>query len=340
MRLLLERGARGLALLAAALLAPAAGAGERLEIAGYAGYTFPFYSQSFRYDPGQVTVPIPGVSVEQSGEFEANASGGPAFAGGITLYATSGLGFEFRYDRADITVDTRGASYAVRVGLPSPLDPVVANLSLTEGEVDLKAVAPLSFNLKLRTGGSVRFTTSFGASKLGDLEMTLTQSVGLGVIGFDLPGNSVQIGTISLQAKAGPARHPRQTRRGTARGRADHSARPRADRRRGPRVERNGRGRPGEDPAGPRRGRPRPGCHRPDRHVRRHPVEPRPRLPQKGRIEIVTGVNLPMVMKVPSALASARGKDARSRDGPDRSSRRGAARSSRPGAMETEKRTA
>lgn len=203
MRLLLERGARGLALVAVASLAAVpAHAGERLEIAGYAGYTFPFYSQSFRYDPGQVTVPIPGVSVEQSGEFEAKASGGPAFTGGITLYATSSLGFEFRYDRADITVETRGASYAVRVGLPSPLDPVVANLSLTEGEVDLAAVAPLSFNLKLRTGGSVRFTTSFGASKLGDLQMTLTQSVGLGVIGFDLPGNSVQIGTLSLRATA------------------------------------------------------------------------------------------------------------------------------------------
>jgi hypothetical protein len=203
MRLLLERGARGLALLAVASLAAVpAHADERLEIAGYAGYTFPFYSQSFRYDPGQVTVPIPGVSVEQSGQFEAKASGGPAFTGGITLYATSGLGFELRYDRADITVETRGASYAVRVGLPSPLDPVVANLSLTEGEVDLEAVAPLSFNLKLRTGGSVRFTTSFGASKLGDLEMTLTQSVGLGVIGFDLPGNSAQIGTIRLRATA------------------------------------------------------------------------------------------------------------------------------------------
>jgi len=203
MRPLLERGARGLALLAVACLAAVpAHAGERLEIAGYAGYTFPFYSQSFRYDPGQVTVPIPGVSVEQSGQFEAKASGGPAFSGGITLYATSGLGFEFRYDRADITVETRGASYAVRVGLPPPLDPVVANLSLTEGEVDLEAVAPLSFNLKLRTGGSVRFTTSFGASKLGDLEMTLTQSVGLGVIGFDLPGNSAQIGTIRLRATA------------------------------------------------------------------------------------------------------------------------------------------
>ena len=203
MRHLLEATARRLALVAATLVASApASGGERLEITGYAGYTFPFYSQTFRYDPGQVTVPLPGVSVEQSGQFEANASGGPAFAGAITLYATSGLGFELRYDRADITVDTQGASYAVRVGLPAPLDPVVANLSLTEGTVDLKSVAPLSFNLKLRTGGSVRFTTSFGASKLGDLEMTLTQSIGLGVIGFDLPGNSVQVGTLSLRATA------------------------------------------------------------------------------------------------------------------------------------------
>jgi hypothetical protein len=154
MRTLLEHTPLRLTLLAATLVASVpAFAGERLEITGYAGYTFPFYSQTFRYDPGQVSVPIPGVSVEQSGQFEANASGGPAFGGGITLYATSGLGFELRYDRADITVATRGASYAVRVGLPAPLDPVLTTLSLTEGAVDLKPVAPLSFSqaLLLRT---------------------------------------------------------------------------------------------------------------------------------------------------------------------------------------------
>jgi hypothetical protein len=191
------------ALLAVLAAAPLAGASERLEIAGYAGYTFPFYSQTFRYDPGQVTVPIPGVSVEQSGQFEARASGGPAFAGGITLYATGGLGFEFRYDRADITVDTQGASYAVRVGLPAPLDPVVANLNLTEGQVDLQAVAPLSFNLKLRTGGPVRFTTSFGASRLGAHEMTLTQAIGLGVIGFDMPETASRSGPASGRPRLG-----------------------------------------------------------------------------------------------------------------------------------------
>lgn len=195
-----------LALVAAALASLAgaqpAAAAERVEITGFAGYTFPFYSQSFRYDPGGVTVPVPGVSVEQSGQFEANASGGPAFGGSLTLYATSGLGFEVRYDRADITVATEGARYAVRVGLPPPLDPVTATLDLSQGQVDLAPVGPWSFNLKLRSGGSVRFVTSFGASRLGDLEMTVEQSIGLGVIGFDFVQGSAEIATLGLRATA------------------------------------------------------------------------------------------------------------------------------------------
>lgn len=193
---------RALAFLVALAGSVPATGGERFEITGFAGYTFPFYSQSFSYDPGAVSVPIPGVSVEQSGQFEANASGGPAFGFSGTLYATGGLGFEVRYDRADIRVDTQGARYAVRVGLPPPLDPVVANLDLSQGQVDLAAVGPWSFNLKLRSGGSVRFVTSFGASRLGDLEMTIEQSVGLGVIGFDFVQGSAQIATLGLRATA------------------------------------------------------------------------------------------------------------------------------------------
>ena len=194
---------RALALtLAVSSLAAIAGGADRLEIAGHGGFTFPFYSQTFRYDPGAISVPIPGVSVEQNGQFELRASGGPAFAGAITLYATSGLGFEFRVDHADITLDTQGGSYSVRVGLPAPLDPVVANLSLTQGTADLQAVTPLSFNLKLRTGGRVRLTASLGPSRLGGLEMTLTQSVGLGVIGFDFAQGNAQIATIGLKASA------------------------------------------------------------------------------------------------------------------------------------------
>jgi hypothetical protein len=189
-------------LVVACVAAAPAGAGDRVEIAFHAGFTFPFYSQTFTYDPGAVTVPIPDVSVQQSGQFQLNASGGPAFAGGITFYATSGLGFEFRVDHADVTLDTQGGSYNVRVGLPAPLDPVVANLSLSQGTADVNAVSPLSFNLKLRSGGKVRLMTSFGASRLGNLELTLTQSVGLGVIGFDFAQGSAQIATLGLKASA------------------------------------------------------------------------------------------------------------------------------------------
>jgi hypothetical protein len=202
MRQALQRGALAVALLAVTLALPTrAGAGE-LELAGYGGYTFPFYSQTFHYDPGAVSVPIPGVSVEQAGQFQLKASGGPAFAGGLTLYATSGVGLEIRYDRADISVETTGASYTVRVGLPGPFDPVLTTVDLSQGKVDLKAVAPWSFNLKLRSGGGVRFTASAGASHLGDVEMTIDQTLGLGVIAFDFVNNNIQIATLGVRATA------------------------------------------------------------------------------------------------------------------------------------------
>ena len=191
---------QALAILLAVLAAPAlAGAGE-LELTGYGGYTFPFYSQTFKYDPGPVTVPIPGVTVEQGGSFELKASGGPAFAGGMAFYVTDGFGFEVRYDRADLTVETQSSAYDVKVGLPAPLDPVLASLTLSEGTADLKAAAPLSLNLKLRTGGSVKLTASGGASRLGDLEFTIQQTIGLGVIGFNLDQNNIQVGTIGVKA--------------------------------------------------------------------------------------------------------------------------------------------
>jgi hypothetical protein len=191
---------KALALLLVVLAAPAlAGAGE-LELTGYAGYTFPFYSQTFEYDPGPVSVPIPGVSVEQAGSFELKASGAPAFAGGIAFYVTDGFGFEVRYDRADLTVEAQAASYTVRVGLPAPLDPVLADLALANGTIDLQAVSPVSFNLKLRTPGHVRFTVSGGASRLGDLQLEAQQMVGLGVIAFNLEQDNIQVGTIGVRA--------------------------------------------------------------------------------------------------------------------------------------------
>ena len=193
---------KALALLSAALALPALAAAGELELTGYGGYTFPFYSQTFKYDPGPVSVPIPGVSVEQGGTFELKASGGAAFAGGATFYVTDGFGFEVRYDHASITVDTKSSAYTVRVGLPAPLDPAVIDLALTEGTVDVDAASPLSLNLKLRTGGSVRLTVSGGASRVGDLKLTANQTIGLGVVVFDLDQNTIQVGTIGFQATA------------------------------------------------------------------------------------------------------------------------------------------
>lgn len=193
---------KALALLLAVLALPVLAGGAELELTGYAGYTFPFYSQTFKYDPGPVTVPIPGVTVEQGGSFALEASGAPAFAGGLTFYVTGGLGFEVRYDRADLKVDTKASSYTVRLGLPAPLDPVVADLALAEGTADLKAAAPFSLNLKLRTPGSVRLTVSGGVSRLGDLEFAVQQTVGLGVIAFDLEESNIKVGTIGVKGTA------------------------------------------------------------------------------------------------------------------------------------------
>jgi hypothetical protein len=186
--------------LLAALAAPSlAGAGE-FELTGYGSYTFPFYSQTFRYDPGPVNVPIPGVTVEQGGAFEGTASGGMAFCGAATFYVTDGFGFELRHDRANVTLETKSSSYTVRVGLPAPLDPVVADLALAAGTADLEATSPWSLNLKVRTGGSVRLTASGGVSRLGAIQLELQQTVGLGVIAFDLAQGNIKVGTIGLKA--------------------------------------------------------------------------------------------------------------------------------------------
>jgi hypothetical protein len=188
-------------LLAALAATVPAGAGQ-LELTGYGGYTFPFYNQTFEYDPGPVTVPISGVTVEEGGSFTLEASGGPAFAGGVAFYVTDGFGFEVRYDHADLSVETQSSTYSVRVGLPSPLDPVVANLTLTEGTANLKAAAPVSLNLKIRTSGRAKLTVSGGASHLGDLEFTVQQTIGLGVIAFDLEQSNIQVSTLGVKATA------------------------------------------------------------------------------------------------------------------------------------------
>lgn len=182
------------------LALPALAGAAELELAGYAGYTFPFYSQTFAYGPGPVDIPIPGVEIEQGGEFELKASGGLVLAGGMTFFATDRFGVELRLDSADLSVDTPSNTYSVRVDLPSPHDPVLADLELERGRAEMRALTPWSFNVKLRSSGySVNFTTSGGLSRLGSLDFAIEQTVALGVVAVNLETNQLEIATLRLR---------------------------------------------------------------------------------------------------------------------------------------------
>ena len=190
---------KGLAALAALLTVPALAGAAELELTGFLGYSFPFYSQTFPYDSGPINIPIPGLEIDQGGEFELKASGGLVLGGAATFYATDGFGFELRLDSADMAVDTVSNDYSVRVELPPPNDPVTAELELDKSKADLKALTPWSFNLKLRSGGeSVRFTASGGLSRLGNVDFAIEQTVSLGVVAVNVETGELEIATVRL----------------------------------------------------------------------------------------------------------------------------------------------
>jgi len=190
------------AVAAAALVFPPAACGGGVEISGFAGYTFPFYSQTFVYDPGPINVPIPGVSIDQGGEFILKASGGIAYGGAIAFYPTDTFGFELRVDRAEVNVKTEASVYDVSVTLPSPLPPVSSSLTLGEGEASVSAPLPLSLNLKLRGAGRSHLYASGGVSRLGSLDLTLRQPIAIGVTAVNLETSNLEIATVEIQAQA------------------------------------------------------------------------------------------------------------------------------------------
>jgi len=75
---------------------------------------------------------------------------------------------------------------------------VVSTLALTSSEADLKALTPWSFNIKLRSGGNVRFTASGGLSRLGDLQFSVAQTVALGVVAVNIDTGNLEIATLRL----------------------------------------------------------------------------------------------------------------------------------------------
>jgi len=179
-------------------------AGE-LELSFVGGQTFPTFAQTFRYDPGPVVLPIPGVGLEQAGEFTLDAKSGLALSGAATWYFVQPVGLEARLDTEDLDLRTQGARYRVRVDLPPPLTDVTTDLDLGSGVAEVQPVRPFSLNLKLRTPGPVRLTVSGGLSYLSSLEVSTTQTVALGVVGVTPDFSGLEVGQISMRARALPA---------------------------------------------------------------------------------------------------------------------------------------
>ena len=183
------------AVLTLLLLSPATGGAGQLEISGWVGPSLPFYSQSFSYQPPAVP-PLPGVSVEQLGEFRFDASGGVSFGAGVAWHPAGPLGVELRLDSGAIDVTQDGARFRVTVHPPAPLPPLSLDVE-TQGTITLGRLLPISLNLRYRGGGRVGLVASAGLSYLPSLDFTVSQELGIGAIGGV---GGIELPTVPLEA--------------------------------------------------------------------------------------------------------------------------------------------
>ena len=161
-------------LLAVGLVPVAVSAGE-LELTGHLGSVFPFYEQSFEFDPGNLPGLPPGVTVEQQDILHLDGKGGLALGAGVSWQFTPWLGVEGRVDTADVSVEITGARYLIGVDLPSPLPDLSNELVLGGGDADLHRLYPLSLNLRARTSGRTRVGVSAGLSYLPSFSFVIVQ---------------------------------------------------------------------------------------------------------------------------------------------------------------------
>jgi hypothetical protein len=185
----------GLAALGASLLASLPSNAIELELAGYLGATLPFYEQTFPIDLRPPSQPI-----QQVEPLRLNAKGGLAFAGGATIYFGA-IGIEGRYDSADADLTADSPVYSLR--LSSPFPNFTTTLEAAPTVVALSELTPLSLNLKLRTGGGVRFYLSGGVSYLPDFQLAVRQPLNLRVAGIGLPPG-FDLGSLTANAVSRP----------------------------------------------------------------------------------------------------------------------------------------
>jgi hypothetical protein len=190
------------AILLAIGLAPAAASAGELELTGYLGSVFPFYEQSFEFDPGTLPGLPPGVSVEQQDVLHLDGKGGLALGAGASWQFTPWLGLEGRVDTADVSVRITGARYLIRVHV-GPIADLTSELVLGGGDADLHRLYPVSLNLRARTSGRTRIGASAGVSYLPSFDFLIVQRATLQPVA-PLPLPAVGA-TVTLEAAALPA---------------------------------------------------------------------------------------------------------------------------------------
>jgi opacity protein-like surface antigen len=197
---------RPLAPLFALLIASSASAAD-WEGSVWLGPAFPFYKQKFEYDPGPLSLGIPGTSLVQRGNFALDARGGIVLGAAAAVNLTPAFGLELRLDTADVRVKTQGARYALTArGLPPPLPAqFTRDVDLGTGDVDVERVRPVSLNLRFRSRGPVRVSGSAGASWLPRFRLVAHQAVGLGLPGFNGTVPIPDLAHVELAAEALPS---------------------------------------------------------------------------------------------------------------------------------------
>jgi hypothetical protein len=165
---------------------------------------FPFYDQTFDYDPGPLTSPVAGATLEQRGVFVLDAQGALALNLALRRSLGAHVGIEARLDTADVSVHVTGARYRITARLPAPLPPLASDVDLGTGTVDLERLRPLSLGLVLGTGGRTRLSVSAGVSWLPAFRFTVDQTIGVGVPFLDGTRLGLDIGRAGLRAEALP----------------------------------------------------------------------------------------------------------------------------------------
>lgn len=184
------------------LLAIGAGARaeDRFEVTLLGGWTAPAVTERTVFESNVAPPDVPGTSFAQEGDYVLSGRGSVAFGGSVAYFFNDTFGIEARLDSINFAVGVEGPVITGTTPLPPPLPALTTTLDLSEGEVNVDRLYPLSFDVKARTGGRLRFAGSAGVSFLPKFSFTAVQRETFGV-GSSLTGN-LPLATVAVSAEA------------------------------------------------------------------------------------------------------------------------------------------